>query len=99
MVRTKEELLNSIKSRLGDDTGDDALSLIEDITDTFDDYDTRVSDSTDWKAKYEQNDADWRQKYRDRFFSSGDDEGSKSSPNFIDRAKVDYRYEDLFKEG
>ena len=31
MVRSKDEILASIKSRIGDDTSDEAIALIEDI--------------------------------------------------------------------
>lgn len=67
-IKTKEELLNSISARLGDDTGDEALALIEDVTDTLGDYESRVSDSTNWKQKFEENDREWREKYKSRFF-------------------------------
>ena len=73
-VRTKEELLNIIKEHLGDDTSDSALQLVEDISDTYDDLNSHT-DGEDWKTRYEQNDADWRKKYRDRFFNAGNTEG------------------------
>ena len=74
MIRTKDEILASIKTRIGDDTSDEAIALVEDINDSFDDLSTRVAEAGDWKTKYEQNDADWRKKYTERFFEpSGDD--------------------------
>lgn len=66
MILNKEELLNSIKSRLGDDTSDEALKFLEDVSDTISDYETKSSQ--DWKSKYEENDAEWRRKYKERFF-------------------------------
>lgn len=69
-VRTRDEILAAIRSRLGDDTSDDALSIIEDIDDTFADYETRTGD--DWKSKYDELDAQWRKRYRDRFFQKAD---------------------------
>lgn len=97
MVRTKEEILASIKTRIGDDTSDEAIALVEDINDSFDDLTTRVSEAGDWKAKYEQNDQDWRKKYQERFFtpSEGDplmEEITKEEP---DKPKV-LKFEDLF---
>lgn len=68
-VITKEEILEKLKTKLGDDTSDETLGLIEDISDTFSDIETRLSDNTDWKKKYEENDKEWREKYRDRFFN------------------------------
>lgn len=72
MVKSKEELLASIKERLGEDSSDEAIALVEDITDTYDDMATRVTEAGDWKSRYEENDALWRQKYRDRFFNVPD---------------------------
>ena len=74
MVRTKDELLASIKDRFKDDTSDETISFIEDVSDTINDLETKASDETDWKSKYEENDKQWREKYRDRFFNTeGDD--------------------------
>lgn len=69
MVKTKEDILKAIKDRIGEDTSDETIALLEDITDTLNDYDTKTKDNTDWKTKYEDNDKAWRQKYRDRFFN------------------------------
>lgn len=98
MVRTKDELLASIKTRIGDDTSDEALALVEDINDSFDDLTIRVSEAGDWKTKYEENDKQWRDKYKERFFTPTTDdtltkEFEKEEP---DKPKV-LRYEDLFK--
>lgn len=71
-VRTRDEILSAIRSRLGDDTSDDALTIIEDIDDTFKDYETRIGE--DWKGKYDELDAQWRKRYRDRFFQKADNE-------------------------
>lgn len=70
-VRTRDEILAAIRSRLGDDTSDDALAIIEDVDDTFKDYEVRTSD---WKSRYDELDAEWRKRYRDRFFQKNDNE-------------------------
>ena len=67
-IRTKSELMELLKNRIGEDTSDEALTLIEDFTDTLDSMENEANDGTDWKTKYEQNDAEWRQKYKNRFF-------------------------------
>lgn len=77
MIRTSDELINAVKERLGDDTSDDALALLEDVSDTLGDYDAKLTDTTDWKAKYEELDTSWRQKYRDRFMSGSSQEDEK----------------------
>lgn len=101
MIRTKDEILASIKTRIGDDTSDEAIALVEDINDSFDDLSTRVAEAGDWKAKYEQNDADWRKKYTERFFEpSGDDPMDKvlnDLKNEEPEAPKVLSYDDLFK--
>ena len=77
MIRTSSELINLVKERIGEDTSDESLSFLEDVSDTLGDYDNRLSDTTDWKTKYEENDSMWRQKYRDRFMSGSSQEDEK----------------------
>lgn len=99
-VRTKEELLNIIKEHLGDDTSDSALQLVEDVSDTFDDLNSHT-DGEDWKTKYEQNDADWRKKYRDRFFNTGNAEGDDkhdSRDEEPDEETEPTTFDELFKK-
>ena len=96
-VRTREEILNSVRSHFGDDTSDEALTLVEDLTDTITDFEQKANnDGQNWKQRYEENDAAWRKKYRDRFFSdgSGDDDDEPEPPK-----KKNYSFENLFKEG
>lgn len=89
-VRTRDEILAAIRSRLGDDTSDDALTIIEDIDDTFKDYETRIGE--DWRGKYDELDAQWRKRYRDRFFQKPDD--GKTTPEDV----KDDNEEDLKEE-
>lgn len=70
-VKTREEILESVRTRVGDQTDDETIAFIEDISDTLNDLETKAKgDGTDWKAKYEENDAEWRKKYTERFYSS-----------------------------
>lgn len=80
-VKSIDEILNAVKERIGDDTSDSAISFVEDISDTL----NSLSEQENWKQKYEQNDSEWRKKYRDRFLSgessSGDDDsGDENEP-------------------
>lgn len=97
-VRSKEEILGLVRTRIGEGATDDDLALIEDITDTIDNYETTSKDTTDWKKKYEDNDASWRKKYRDRFFSGkgSDEDDDKDDPKPKPKVRT---FEDLFKEG
>lgn len=92
----KEELLELIRTKLGDDSDDDSIRIIEDVTDTFTDWENRLSDKEDWKTKYEENDASWRKKYRDRFYEPSKE---KEEEDEIEEDEVKtLKYEDLFKE-
>lgn len=95
-VLTKEALLAKINGHLGDDASDEALSLVEDITDTLDSLESGSSDEN-WKQKYEDNDAAWRKKYRDRFFSGKSDPDDDDDNNPDDNKPK--TFSDLFKEG
>ena len=94
-VRTRDEILAAIRSRLGDDTSDDALTIIEDIADTFKDYETRTGE--DWKTKYEELDAQWRKRYRDRFFQKADN-GETTPDDVKDDNKEDLTEESEVKD-
>lgn len=96
-VRTKDELLEIIRGRIGDDTSDETISFIEDITDTLSDYEEKAtnSDTEDWKTKYEENDKMWREKYRERFFSK---EVEKEDEDFSEDEVKSLSYDDLFEE-
>ena len=96
MKRTKDELLDMIKNILPDDTTDDALSLIEDITDTFETEEDK--DKTDWKQKYVDNDKEWRQRYRDRFFSPKGSDSEQGLTDPEDEPEEKRNFSDLFKE-
>lgn len=95
-VRTRDEILEIVRNRIGDDTSDEAIEFIEDITDTLNDYESRLSDTTDWRARYEENDAEWREKYKARFFS---DEIVEDETDIVDdEESKPMKYEDLFTE-
>lgn len=86
---TQKEILEKAKSIIGDRTDDDALSFLEDISDTISD-----SGDDDWKSKYEaeveakkQLDLDWRKKYSDRFFATDSTNKDETNPANIDKGK------------
>lgn len=98
-VKSVTELLSQIQARFGDDTTDEALAFIEDVSDTVNDLQSRANGETNWEQKYKENDAAWRQKYRDRFFSK--DDGPSSTEIDEDESEDTYKpktFNDLFKE-
>ena len=97
-VKTREEILESLKTRLGEKPDDESISFLEDVTDTLNDFEKRANgDGTDWKSKYEENDANWRKKYTERFFS----DEPEPNPNLNQKPEPDdtpKTFSDLFKE-
>lgn len=99
-VRSIEEIMQSIRDRFNDDTSDETLGLIEDINDTLNDYNTKTSDSTNWKNRYEENDKQWREKYKARFFNPKlEDEPTFNNETDDEDEPAVLTFEKLFKEG
>ena len=101
-VLSKDDFINRVKALAGDNADDETLSMIEDFTDTYNDLETRTNDTEDWKSKFEQNDAEWRNKYKERFFS-GDSTNPKDvkdvqKEDVIDDSDEDITFDDLFEE-
>lgn len=97
-VKTREEILESFKSRIGENTDDETISFLEDITDTLDDFEKRANgDGTDWKSKYEENDENWRKKYTERFFSDEPNPEPNPEPK-LEPDNTPRTFSDLFKE-
>jgi hypothetical protein len=104
-VLGKEEFFNRVKEHIGNDTSDESIAFIEDITDTYNELEQRSKDETDWKSKYEELDENWKKRYRDRFF----DENANSPETTPSIAKKKQKenvesdgekrdFEDLFEE-
>ena len=96
-VVSKESLLEKIRDMIGTENAesDEAISLLEDMSDTFDDLSSQVSQAGDYKKKYEENDAEWRKRYHDRFFSVTEDDIKEDDKDNEVEKKT---FESLFKE-
>lgn len=107
----REQFLEAIKARIGDDTSDVAMRFVEDMTDTFDGFSTndnaqRISELEQQlnaaKSEKDELDNSWRKRYRDRFFSGVDEE--KLPPEVKDPEPVEpdrattIQVNDLFTE-
>lgn len=86
-VVERDALIQRITSLLSDPESDDSLSLIEDVTDTLE-----AGLSDDWKTKYEENDAAWRKRYKERFLKKPDKELEIED----DEKEEKKTYDDLF---
>lgn len=94
----KAEWLDKFSAYVGDDTSEEAIALIEDVTDSWDD-----EEKEDWEAKYHELDESWKKKYRDRFFDgepggktpTGEDIGGGTN-NEKEEEEI-LTYEDFYK--
>ena len=110
-VISKSEIMEQVKSVVGENTDDATLKFLEDLRDTIDDLETKSKgDGEDWKAKYEENDKMWRNKYQQTFFNpptkdetESEPENDLTKPEQLDEGEKDenepLHFEDLFSEG
>ena len=90
-VKTVDEIMAKVRERIGEDNSDEAIGFIEDISDTLESF----SNAEDWKTKYEENDKKWREKYRDRFFTSKEEVEEDDIEESEEKEKK--KFEDLFE--
>ena len=63
------------------------------------DYETRTADQTDWKQRYEENDASWRNRYKERFMSATEDDKKILNGTNAENKPDILTFDNLFKEG
>lgn len=97
-IKTKDELIQSINTILGDNASDEALGFLDDLTDTLDD--ASVRGGVNWEQRYRENDAAWRTRYRDRFMTNTNDNDLPPEDKIINPGTPERpTFENLFKEG
>lgn len=97
MRLSREDFMKSIKDKIGEDNSDEAVTFLENMTDTFDEMEKEIKgDGVDWKAMYEKNDKEWRDKYTARFY-----QGSTQEDDIDDHKEPEppKTFEELFKTG
>lgn len=96
-VRTRDELMESVRTRFGEDTSDEAIQFIEDLTDTL--TELEKNEGEDWQKKYEENDKMWREKYTNRFYSSDSTQAETIidvTESVVEESEEKKTFEDLF---
>lgn len=101
-VLSRDELLEKTRALLGERTDDEAITFIEDVTDTYDSMSGAKPGYTEEEvtAKVNEVEEKWRKKYRDRFFGNGDDD-DEDDPDDGNTNTEEVTIDDLFekKEG
>lgn len=103
MIKSKDEIIAEVNRLIGEEASDDVLAILENVTDTMEDYERRIAESGDWKAKFDENDRAWRDRYRERFVSPGttDVESIDVEAEGVEIEEYDSApetFEDLFEE-
>lgn len=95
-IKSITELIESARTIIGENTSDEALGFMDDLSDTMSDFDSRTKDSINWEEKYKENDASWRKRYADRFNGKSVEEDEDDSYELPEPPKKSYL--DLFEE-
>lgn len=90
MITTKEEIMNRLNSVIGGRTDDDAIHLIEDVTDTLGDLETRTTETDKYKNLYDEQ----VKKYKDRFFITDTKSGGNQTPEAVKKEETEDVQED-----
>ena len=90
MKRSKEELLNALKTIIGEDESENVIAFLEDFSDSFTDNSEELVEVTN---KYNS----LKKRYKERFFGEGDD-GEKLADVETEEDKEEIKIKDLFTE-
>ena len=79
-VRTREEIMSQLQTLIGEDTSDETLTFIQDVSDTLGN-DNSAQRITELETQLQEQDQEWRKKYRDAFFTGKPDEDLDDDKN------------------
>lgn len=96
MVLSRDEFFEAINKRVGESTDDESLKFIEDMTDTYNSLGIDRS-TEDWEKKYNDLDAEWRERYRRRFFE-GKEEIVDDQKEDVEEDGEPTTFDELFEE-
>lgn len=99
----KRNIIERVNKLLGENSDDEALSLLEDITDTLQEMsnDSLQVEITKLKTEMKELEETWRKKYRERFLFSDKEEIAEEKPtnNEVETVNSEITVDDLFTEG
>lgn len=106
-IKSREDLMSALQQIIGDRTDDEAIQFVADVSDTINDYETRVDINLDEELKkkddeiaqkVKEKDEEWRIKYRNTFFNGGKLENNKEDEDEDEDDVEPTSFEELFKE-
>lgn len=91
----RDTFLSTIQKIVGEDTSDETLQAISDLTETYDSMNSDI----DWEQRYNDNDKAWREKYRNRFFNPVDEKADPETTVEEEGEPKKLTFENLFTNG
>ena len=93
MVKTKDEIMEEIRAYIGDRSDDQTIALVENISDTIDDY----AAHGDYDNKLMAVEEAWRRKYIDRFMNGGENKSDVETTEDEEKTE-EITIDDLYTE-
>lgn len=93
MVKTKDEIMEEIRTYIGDRADDQTIALVENISDTIDDY----AAHGDYDEKLMAVEAEWRRRYIDRFMNGGENKSGVETTEDEEKTE-EITIDDLYTE-
>jgi len=94
-ILNRDEYFSRINEIIGNNTDEKSIKFVEDMSDTFNDFENRVNNNGEnWEQKYHELDESWKKKYKQRFFSGS----SSVIDETTETKKEKTSFDDLFKE-
>lgn len=95
MKKTREELIEDVRAFIGDRTDDEAIALLENVSDSM----VTEESGEDWKTRFEENDREWRRKYMERFSAASEKMENDDAETTEDEVEEEKEtIDDLFKK-
>ena len=92
-VLSREDLMKRLNESLGEDAD---VSIMEDVADTYDAI-ADHSNADEWERRYNENDAAWRKRYRDRFECGTPDSGAINQTDDTEHEEIKVKtFDELF---
>ena len=67
-ILNRDDFFARINSVVSDNSSDEAISFVEDMSDTYNALASQNEEAAEWERRYHENDEAWRKKYQNRFF-------------------------------
>ena len=93
-IKSKEEIMTQLQTIIGEDTSDETLTFIQDVSDTLANENS-AQRIKELETQLVDQDKQWREKYRDAFFTGKPDESLNEQEDDGRPSK----FEDLFTIG